>query len=101
MILISEVARLARLLARESSQNAKTKSSREEFNWDFPSYGDALLREDDDDDDGDETDSALSKSPRASDVNPYNKSLKSSERVKLMKLLDQWEEPTEERSIVS
>lgn len=103
MILISEVARLARVLARDSKVfNRKTAS--EALNWDFPSYGDALLRVDDDDDgdDDDEADSALSKSPRSTgDVNIYNKSLKSSERLKLLKLLDQWEEPAEERSVVS
>jgi hypothetical protein len=62
----------------------------EKFIWDFPSYGDGLKREDGDDDNGDVTDSVLSKPPRASgDVNPHNKSLKLSHRVKLMKLLDQ------------
>ena len=98
MILISEVAKLARKLERDQEYNNFHKDLKHS-DWNFPSYGDELLKGAVDDDEGG---SAVSKSPRATDdINLYNKSFKSSERFKLIKLLDQWEEPIEEQSVVS
>ena len=104
VILVIEVSMLARQLARDNRKDGSVRKAKakEGPDWDFSSYGDALLRGDVDGDDDDESGSAQSNSPLASgDVNPYSKSLKSSERQTLLELLDQWEEPAKERDLVS
>ena len=98
MIVISQVAGLGRQMERKDSGGLpkRKKPSREDiYNWNF---NDAVLKEEED-----ETDSAATRTgvSDTDDKDPYARSLKSSERLKLARLLDQWEEPLEENDVVS
>ena len=97
MIVISQVAGLGRQMERKESGGLpkRKKPSREDiYDWNF---NDTVLKEED------ETDSAATRTGvlDTDDKDPYARSLKSSERLKLARLLDQWEEPLEENDVVS
>ena len=93
MVLISQVAKLGRQLERDDNPGGIQDGD----DMRFPLRVATLL----DDDDGD-TDSAVSKAQALiGGSEPYKISATSSERQNLLKLLDQWEEPAEELSVVS
>ena len=95
MVLISQVAKLGRQLERDNIPGGIQEGD----HLRFPSLVNTLL---DDNDDDDDTDSAVAKSQAViGGSQPYKVNATSSERQTLLKLLDQWEEPAEELSVVS
>jgi hypothetical protein len=100
MILISQVAKLGRQLERDASIEREWRNEpSQEDNWNFPNFGGALLDGDEGEDDDGSSFSKAQGTPDASQ--PYKNSMRTSERQNLLKLLDQWEEPAEELSVVS
>ena len=100
MIVISQVAGLARQMEREVNGGlSKSKGAAREdmFNWNFRGFGDAMLYEEN------ESDSAATRTGELdNDIkDPYTRRLRTSDRIKITQLLDQWEEPPEERGVVS
>ena len=93
MVLISQVAKLGRQLERDNRPGGIPEGD----DLRFPILVNTLL-----DDDDDDTDSAVSKAQAViGGSEPYKINATSSERQNLLKLLDQWEEPVEELSVVS
>jgi hypothetical protein len=93
MITIGEVAKYGKLLQRKelSIQNKKPLSEKES-SWNFPNFEETFR--DEEVEDLNETMSLENK------IDPYRSSITSSERIKVLKLLDDWEEPEEERNVV-
>lgn len=116
MIIISQVAGLARTLKTDEDPNKNTSGYKrhETYKWDFRGFGDdVVLPEDDDDLDGRLRQRLLSTDEtkdengdgmvdaNTQNRNPFTQSLSATERFRITELLGRWEEPQEEQSMVS
>jgi len=99
MIVISQVASLARQLEKETNGRLSTReiSPQTLFSWNFRGFDDKVPEEEDEATDDD----SARLEPSASDTErPYRHSLRNSEKFKLAQMLHRWEEPPEEKYVV-
>lgn len=113
MIMISQVAGLARKLETDQDPDNTASGSRprDAFKWDYRGFGDdAALSDGDEELDGQLRRRMMSVDASKDDGNidgnnrsrnPLTRSLNASDRFRITELLGRWEEPQEERNLVS
>jgi len=107
MIVISQVAGLARQLESERLAETKVFTVRDSvFNWDFRGFEDVPCDEEEDIDEGvrvpvPTADGATRSDQARFEQAAYSRVSRSSTKFRIAQMLESWEEPKEEKKLVS